>query len=58
MQTRTTVGPPIRSGIEGAMLRLLAISLLIVLMEMLMLSVWHPQSPHPPPWRIGEIIWS
>jgi hypothetical protein len=40
------------------MLRLVAISLLIVLVEILVLSIWPPQSPHPMPWRIGEIIWS
>jgi hypothetical protein len=40
------------------MLRLMAISLLIVLAEMLVLSVWHPDSPSSMPWRIGEIILS
>jgi hypothetical protein len=36
------------------MLRLMGISLLIVLAEMLVLSVW--QSPDPMPGRLGEII--
>jgi hypothetical protein len=38
------------------MLRLIGISVLIVLAEMLALSIW--ESAGPMPWRIGEIIQS
>ena len=38
----------------GRVLRLVVISLLIVLAEMLVV-VWHPEIPGPMPWRMGEI---
>jgi hypothetical protein len=38
------------------MLRLVAISSLIVFVEMLVLSGWHPQNPRPMHWHIGENI--
>jgi hypothetical protein len=38
------------------MLRLVAISVVILLAEMLVLSVWERVDPMP--WRIGEIIQS
>jgi hypothetical protein len=38
----------------GRVLRLAAISLLIVLVEMLV-TVWQAERPAPVPWRIGEL---
>ena len=45
---------PCPSMWTGRVLRLAAISLLIVLVEMLVVE-WQAERPGPMPWRIGEI---
>ena len=44
--------------VGNAILRLVAISLLIVIAEVLVLSIWHPLTSHPMPRRIAEILQS